>query len=94
MAWVLVNTISQYRMRYMVEVPDASKAGWALDTVTMNEAKEFSQHWLGETIFSHRLIDEKEAAELYRKDNDYLSHWSDEEIMEQAFTKLNEVKND
>jgi len=97
MAFVLVETISQYRMRYVVEVPDSSKVEWALDTVTMEEAKEFSQHWLGETIFSHRLIDEKDATALYRKDNDYLSQCSDEKIKEQAFTKikkLHEVIND
>jgi len=86
MAWVLVDTISQYRMRYLVEVPDASKAGWALDTVTMEEAKEFSQHWLGETIYSHRIIEEKDALALYRSDNSYLSHWSDEEIKDAGFT--------
>ena len=88
MAWVLVDTISQYRMRYMVEVPDASKADWALDTVTMEEAKEFSQHWLGETIFSHRIIEEKEAVDLYRIDNNYLSAWSDDKIKQTGFTYL------
>ena len=93
MAWVLVETISQYRMRYMVEVPDTSKAEWALDTVTMEEAKEFSQQWLGETIFGHRLIDEKDALDLYRNDNGYLSDWSDEEIKNVGFTSLEE-KND
>jgi len=40
--WVLVECISTFRERYMVEVPKG-KADWALDTVTMNEAKEFSQ---------------------------------------------------
>jgi len=88
MAWVLVDTISQYRMRYLVEVPDASKASWALDTVTMEEAKEFSQHWLGETNYSHRIIEEKDALALYRSDNDYLSQWSDEEIKDAGFTFL------
>ena len=90
MAWVLVDTISQYRMRYLVEVPDTSKVDWALDTVTMEEAKEFSQHWLGETIFSHRIIEEKDALALYRSDNDYLSQWSDEEIKDAGFTFLKE----
>jgi len=90
MAWVLVDTIAQYRMRYVVEVPDASKEEWALDTVTMDQAKEFSQHWLGETIFSHRIISEEDACALYRKDNDYLSHWTDDEIKDQAFTFVKE----
>ena len=40
--WVLVECVSTFRMRYMVEVPK-DKSEYALDTVTMNEAKEFSQ---------------------------------------------------
>ena len=40
MEWVMVETVSQFRMRYMVQVPKG-KAEWALDTVTMQEAKEF-----------------------------------------------------
>ena len=49
---VLVECIQTYRMRYMVEVP-VGRAGWALDTVSCDEAKEFSQLSLGETIVSH-----------------------------------------
>ena len=45
--WVLVECIQQYRLRYMCEVPKG-QAGWALDTVAMKEAKEFSQKDLGE----------------------------------------------
>ncbi|MFY8212556.1 MAG: hypothetical protein ACOVLB_07835, partial [Candidatus Nanopelagicus sp.] len=52
--WVLVECISTFRERYMVQVPKG-KAEWALDTVTMNQAKEFSQLHLGETIVSHRV---------------------------------------
>lgn len=90
MAWVLVDTISQYRMRYMVEVPDSSKVEWALDTVTCNEAKEFSQHWLGETIFSHSEIKEEDAIALFRTDNDYLKDWDNEVIKKNAFTNIKE----
>ncbi len=42
--WVLVECVSQFRQRYMVEVPVGTdqygkdKSEWALDTVTMNEA--------------------------------------------------------
>jgi hypothetical protein len=53
--FVLVETISQYRMRYVIEVPDDHNDGefpctaetWAEDTVTMEEMTEFSQKWLG-----------------------------------------------
>ena len=37
--WVLVECISTFRQRYMVQVPQG-KAEWALDTVTMEEAKD------------------------------------------------------
>ena len=65
--WVLVETVSTFRERYMVEVPvgidryGKDKADWALDTVTLEEAKEFSQEHLGETIVSHRVVTKEEA---------------------------------
>jgi len=90
MAWVLVDTISQYRVRYMVEVSDSSKVEWALDTVTCNEAKEFSQHWLGETIFSYSKIKEEDAIALFKTDNDYLKDWDNEVIKKNAFTYIKE----
>lgn len=71
---VLVECISSYRIRYVVEVPKG-KAEYALDTVTMNQAKEFSQHWLGEQIASHRVIDENEYFATFDEDNAYLSKW-------------------
>ncbi len=58
--WVLVECISTFRERYMVEVP-IGKQLWALDTVVMNEAKEFSQEHRGETIVSHRVVSGEEA---------------------------------
>jgi hypothetical protein len=87
--WVLVECISTFRERYMVEVP-IGKALWALDTVTMNEAKEFSQEHLGETIVSHRVVSVEEALVLCDKDNAYCSAWSDDKKMDAFFTKEGE----
>lgn len=84
--WVLVETISQFRMRYMVEVPKGNPE-WALDTVTMNEAKEFSQEHIGETIVSHRVIKEKDAMALCDVDNQYCQSWDDERKISAFFTK-------
>lgn len=84
--WVLVECVSQFRQRYMCEVPKG-KADWALDTVTMNEAKEFSQEHLGETIVSHRVIPFMEALELCDVDNDYCSKWNVDKKVEVFFTK-------
>jgi len=90
--WVMVETISIFRERYMVEVPKG-KADWALDTVTMNEAKEFSQKHLGETIVSHRVISEEDAFELCDNENDYAKNWNKEMKMNAFFTKEGEKKD-
>jgi hypothetical protein len=76
--WVLVECTATYRMRYMVEVPK-DKAEWALDTVTMSEAKEFSQEYLGEQIISHRVISQEEALELCDKYS-FLTFMGDDHI--------------
>ena len=90
--WVLVEAISQFRERYMVEVPKG-KAEWALDTVTMNEAQEFSQEHLGEVIVSHRVVSFEEAMEMCNKDNDYCSEWDNEKKISAFFTKDGEKFN-
>lgn len=85
--WVMVEAVSQFRMRYMVEV-DAAHPEWALDTVTMNEAKEFSQEHIGETIISHRVMGSTaEALVQCDLDNSYCSGWSDEQKINAFFTK-------
>lgn len=88
--WVLVETVEIFRMRYMVEVPEGKKEH-ALDTVTMREAKEFSQEWKGETIISHRVMTEKEALKLYDEDNPAFKSWSKEQKIRSAFTKEGET---
>ena len=84
--WVLVETISQFRERYMVEVPKG-KAEWALDTVTLNQAQEFSQEHLGEVIVSHRVVSFDEALELCDKDNHYCKAWDTDKKVDAFFTK-------
>jgi hypothetical protein len=94
--WVLVECVSQFRQRYMVEVPVGTdqygkdKSEWALDTVTMNEAKEFSQEHLGETIVSHRVISQADALVLCDKDNAYVAEWTDEQKLDTFFTREGE----
>lgn len=74
---VLVECISTFRQRYVVEVPK-DRSEWALDTVTLNEAQEFSQQHLGEQIVSHRVLSKEEVLDLCDKDNDYAKTWNDE----------------
>ena len=94
--WVLVETISTFRELYMVEVPIGTddygkdKADWALDTVTMEEAQEFSQEHLGEQIVSHRVVTKAEALAMCDKDNDYTKDWDEEAKMKTFFTAWTE----
>jgi hypothetical protein len=89
---VLVETVSMFRQRYMIEVPVGTdkqgndKSLWALDTVTCNDAKEFSQEHLGETIVSHRVVSRKEAMTLCDTDNEYASNWSDDMKVKAFYT--------
>lgn len=85
--WVMVETVSMFRVRYMVEAPD-DHPEYALDTVTMNEAKEFSQEHLTETIISHRVVSEEEAIKICDVDNDYLKSWSTEQKKDVLFTTM------
>lgn len=82
---VMVECISQFRQRYVVEVPKG-KTEWALDTVTCEEAKEFSQHHIGETIVSHRVISKDEALKICDEDNSYLKSWDDDKKLESFIT--------
>lgn len=87
--WVMVECTSTYRMRYMVQAP-AAHPEYALDDVTMSEAKEFSQLWLGEQIVSHRVVSTEEALKLCDEDNSYCSTWDDEQKINAFFTKEGE----
>jgi hypothetical protein len=71
----LVETISMHRIRYVV---DCESAEHAKDTVTMNEAEEFSQMHIDELVTSARVIDDAEYLRVFDEDNDYLREWSDE----------------
>lgn len=74
----LVETVSVFRMRYVIEANNASDAK---DEVTMNvgELAEFSQLHIDEMITSARQIDKKEYLRLFDEDNEYLKAWSKEQ---------------
>ena len=73
----LVETISMFRMRYVIEANNASDAK---DEVSMNmgDLSEFSQLHVDEMITSAREIDKAEYLRLFDEDNDYLKEWSDD----------------
>ena len=94
--WVLVDAVSTFHMQYLVEVPVGTddfgkdKADWALDTVTMDEAKEFHQKHVGENILSSRVVTKEEALALFKKQNPTFSNWSDDLIIKNHFTTWEE----
>lgn len=86
--YYLVEAVSSFRMRYVVEQPNAE---YAMDTVVMNEAKEFSQEHIGEQIISAREVTEKEILEICDVDNHYCKSWTDEKKLE-VFTTPKDYK--
>ena len=73
----LVETVSVFRMRYVVEAKNASDAK---DEVTMSmgdDFKEFSQLHVEEMITSTREIKKKEYLRLFDEDNVYLKDWDE-----------------
>lgn len=68
----LVDAVSSYRTSYVVRCENEEDAK---DTVAMEEAKEFSQDWLGETISRVSEITEDDYLVLFDKENDYLKEW-------------------
>lgn len=82
---VLVESVSTFRMRHVVEVPKG-KAEWAMDTVVCQEAKEFSQQHIGDQIVSHRVMTKEEVLALSDIDNDYCKSWTEEQKLETFVT--------
>lgn len=89
---VMVECISTFRQRYVVEVPKG-KAEWALDTVTMEQAKEFSQLHIGETIVSHRTVTLDEALAISDIDNHYCESWTDQRKIDNFITLESDLRN-
>lgn len=73
----LVETVSMFRIRYVIETENAD---YAADEVVMNNGNlsEFSQKHLDEVISSTREIDEAEYLRLFDADNDYLMPWDED----------------
>ena len=82
--YVVVTTVETFRHRYVVPMSELQKMNedsqvdpkWALDAVTMQEVKEFSQYHIGEQIVDMFVMNDNEILELFDKDNDYASSWT------------------
>lgn len=95
--YVMVDTISQFRMRYVVEVPDDVESWrydctpdeYASDSVTCEDVREFSQEHIGETIVSTREVTLEEAIAQWRKDNGAgFDVWDDELVVKNSITEI------
>jgi len=92
--YVMVDAISQFRMRYVVEIPEklvsnCTPKEYAEDTVTVDEAVEFSQKHLDETILSSREMTQEQVIDQCRQDNPEIGeNWSDRDIVENFITKV------
>ena len=86
MKYVLVDAISSFRQRYAVAVPDEltdeTAKEWAMDTVTCEDAEEFSQLHIGEQISSTCILSEEELLKQFDEDNDYLRNWSNDKKLQ------------
>ena len=90
---VMVDVLSSFRMRYVVQVQDDIRD--ALDEVVWSEGspdfKEFSQKHIDPTaILDYREITEEEYLKLFNQDNDYLKEWTDEQ--KKSFINVIEYK--
>ena len=89
--YVMVTCVSSFRQRYCVpedafddweNLTNKQLVDYAKDSVTVEEVKEFSQHWMGEQIVDTFVVDEPRMLLTFNRDNDYLASWSDEKKIE------------
>lgn len=83
----LVETISMFRLRYVIEALEDTHA---CDEVIMNNngnLEEFSQRHLDEIIISTRQLSDEEYISLFNEDNEYCKSWTDE----QKFSRVNVI---
>ena len=94
---VMVDCLSQFRIRYCVEVED--DIDHALDEILMEsdslEFQEFSQEHLlpSPVILSHKEISKEEYLKMFDEDNDYLKGWDEHQKL-QFINKINYDKPD
>ena len=84
--YVVVTCVSTFRNRYVIPVDELQRMNpdepvdpsWALDAVTCQDVKEFSQRHVGEQIIDAQVLREPEVLQFFDADNDYLSGWEEE----------------
>jgi hypothetical protein len=78
----IVETVSMFRMRYVVEALEEEHANDEVVCGLGNtDFQEFSQHHVDEVITGSREITKEEYIKMFDKDNDYMQSWSEEQKM-------------
>lgn len=76
----IVETVSMFRMRYVVEALEEEHANDEVVCELGNtDFQEFSQHHVDEVITGSREITKEEYIKMFDKDNDYLATWPEEQ---------------
>lgn len=86
MAKYLVETISYFRVRYVIEAKEAAHACDEALSVDVREVGEFGQKHIDENIFSVREIKDEEIPALFLEDNPFMEKWGDEAAFERVHT--------
>jgi hypothetical protein len=81
----LVETVSMFRMRYVVE---AEEIDHAADEVCMEAAEEFGQRHIAENIVGIREVSDDEIPTLFLEDHPYLEDY----MPERAFDRVTKIR--
>lgn len=84
--YVLVTTVSTFKMTYLVKVPKG-KTEYAEDSVVMQELDEFVQAHLGEQIVESRIVSPEEIVAIAKKNYHFTESWSTDKILS-AYVKV------
>jgi hypothetical protein len=100
--YVVVTTVSSYRIRYVVPMSELQKSNeelpvdpwWALDGVTCGDYEEFSQEYIDENIVDWTVENENEILQRFDKENDYLAEWTKKQKLELIYRNLTSKKEE
>ncbi len=76
---VMVETVSSFRIRYVVELPEDAEEEMAHDRVLNDgDIKEFSQVHISEEVSGSRVVTNKQYLKVFNEDNMYLRSWKED----------------
>lgn len=97
--YTMIETISMFRMRYVVEIPKEyetaeARREYVESRINTEQFDEFSQKHLGEIITSTRELDEADVLEICDADNPYAKSWPDSQKLRIFVLRNSEEKHD